>query len=196
MKTSSEIKVYVALIHHPVVNKKREIITSAVTGLDLHDISRVSKTYGIKAVYIVTPLADQRTLVKRLLDHWLCGAGARYNPIRTRALELIKVVASHEDAVENIRGIENIRPETVATCAGYAGKGLSYDRFREMTEEGAPYLLTFGTAWGLSEAFIENSDYVLDPISGAAGYNHLSVRSAASIIIDRVLGPNGDNEHS
>lgn len=188
MKTSSEIKVYVALIHHPVINKKREIITSAVTGLDLHDISRVSKTYGIKAVYIITPLADQRILVERLLNHWLTGAGATYNPIRSEALELVKVMASHEDAAADIHSIENISPVTVATCAGYKGKGLGYDQFRRMAAKGDPYLLTFGTAWGLPEGFIEQSDYVLDPIKGITGYNHLSVRSAASIIIDRILG--------
>jgi len=31
-------------------------------------------------------------------------------------------------------------------------------------------------------------DYILEPVSGASDYNHLSVRSAVSIIMDRLLG--------
>jgi hypothetical protein len=40
----------------------------------------------------------------------------------------------------------------------------------------------------LAEEFISKADYVLDPIAGTADYNHLSVRSAAAIIFDRLLG--------
>jgi len=32
------------------------------------------------------------------------------------------------------------------------------------------------------------STYILEPIRGNAKYNHLSVRSAVSIILDRLLG--------
>ncbi|MBR0179914.1 MAG: RNA methyltransferase, partial [Firmicutes bacterium] len=35
---------------------------------------------------------------------------------------------------------------------------------------------------------VERADFRLPPIYGREGYNHLSVRSAASIIIDRLLG--------
>jgi hypothetical protein len=55
-------------------------------------------------------------------------------------------------------------------------------------QRGQPYLLVFGTAWGLAEPFISEADYILEPISGRTDYNHLSVRSAAGIILDRLLG--------
>jgi hypothetical protein len=51
-----------------------------------------------------------------------------------------------------------------------------------------PYLLALGTAWGLSEDFIAEADHVLDPILGDTDYNHLSVRSAAAIMLDRLMG--------
>jgi hypothetical protein len=51
-----------------------------------------------------------------------------------------------------------------------------------------PHLLVFGTAWGLAEAFISEADYILEPITGSPDYNHLSVRTAAGIILDRLLG--------
>ena len=57
-------KLYVALIHYPVVNKNGETIASALTNLDLHDISRAAKTYGLEAFCVVTPLEDQKDLVE------------------------------------------------------------------------------------------------------------------------------------
>jgi hypothetical protein len=65
---------------------------------------------------------------------------------------------------------------------------MRYEKFRAMLNNGKPYVLTLGTAWGLAEEFISKADYVLDPIAGTADYNHLSVRSAAAIILDRLLG--------
>jgi hypothetical protein len=62
---------------------------------------------------------------------------------------------------------------------------------RSLLEEGTPFVLVFGTAWGLTEPFIAKADYILEPITGASEYNHLSVRSAAAIIFDRLLGRTG-----
>ena len=58
---------------------------------------------------------------------------------------------------------------------------------REKIEtEKNPFLLLFGTGYGLSSEIIENADYMLKPIVGSEEFNHLSVRSAASIILDRL----------
>jgi hypothetical protein len=179
---------YVALTHYPVVNKNGDIIASAVTNLDLHDISRAAKTYGVKSFYVVTPLGDQKTLTQRIISHWTNGAGGVYNPIRRRALELIKVKSSIAEVVKDIEGIENIYPKTVVTCAKRYPSYISYEEFRNILTNGIPYLLIFGTAWGLADTFIFEADYVLEPIRGTTDYNHLSVRSAAAIILDRLLG--------
>jgi len=180
--------IYVALTHYPVVNKSGDIITSAVTNLDLHDISRAAKTYGVKIFYVVTPLEDQRVLAQRIIAHWIDGAGAVYNPARRRALETIKVVDSITDVVEDIRRIENQYPKTVVTCARRYPSNIGYKKFRTILETGRSYLLIFGTAWGLAESFIAEADYILEPIMGSTDYNHLSVRTAAGIILDRILG--------
>jgi len=36
-------KVYIALLHYPMYNKRMDIITTSVTNLDLHDIARVAR---------------------------------------------------------------------------------------------------------------------------------------------------------
>jgi len=179
---------YVALIHYPVVDKNGEIIASAVTNLDLHDISRAAKTYGLRSFYVVTPLEDQKELVLRIISHWTNGIGARYNPKRRRALELIRVKDSFSEVLDQVADTENDYPITIATCARKYPTNISYEKLRAMLNNGKPYVLTLGTAWGLAEEFISKADYVLDPIAGTADYNHLSVRSAAAIILDRLLG--------
>ena len=188
MKTLFKPNLYLALIHYPVVNKNGDTIASAVTNLDLHDIARASRTFGIKKFYVVTPLKDQKVLVQKIISHWLTGMGAEYNPARRKALEIIQVADSFEDVVEHISLKENIKPKTVVTCAKKKEQSLGYDSFKKLIQDGKPYVLNFGTGWGLSESFLDNADYILDPITGYTDYNHLSVRSAVSIILDRLLG--------
>jgi len=178
----------VALVHYPVINKNGSVIASAVTNLDLHDIARASKTFSAKAFYVVTPLDDQRALASRILRYWVKGAGAAYNPKRCEALDLTVVKPSLDAVVEDIRHACNAEPCLVATCARNGYRNLTFEGFRERLLKGHPHLLLFGTAWGLSDELLTGSDFVLDPIAGYSGYNHLSVRSAAAIVLDRLMG--------
>jgi len=181
---------YVALTHYPVINKNGDIITSAVTNLDLHDISRASKTYGVRSFYVVTPLEDQQALVKKIVWHWIEGTGSKYNPKRREALELIIIKNSIDDVKTHIRKHHGDFPKTVVTSARHTPGNLSFGNFREMLQDGNLYLLIFGTAWGLPENFIAEADYILNPVIGNTDYNHLSVRSAVAIILDRLFGRN------
>jgi hypothetical protein len=180
----------VALVHYPVLNKNNDIIASAVTNLDLHDIARAAKTYGVKSFYVVTPLKDQSALVAKIIAHWTNGPGAIYNPKRRQALELIRVRETLEAVIEDIRNNSdhNQKPRTVVTSARHNHINLSFSGFCELLKNGDPYLLVLGTAWGLSEGIIVGAEYVLDSVKGNTNYNHLSVRSAAAIIFDRLLG--------
>lgn len=190
MKRSYTPNLFVALTHYPVINKNGDTIASAVTNLDLHDMSRVAKTYGIPAFYVVTPLADQKALVERIVRHWVEGVGARYNPIRREALELVRLESSLEAVKNRIAATGSESPEVVVTSACRKTWNLSFDKFRNMLKTDKSYLLVFGTAWGLSESFINEADHLLEPITGSEDYNHLSVRSASAIVLDRLLGNN------
>jgi hypothetical protein len=179
---------YLALIHHPVYNKNGAVIASAVSNLDIHDISRASKTYGVKAFYIVTPLEDQRRLVERIVSHWTEGVGGEYNPDRREALELIRVAASLEDVRDEIARKGGGVPATVVTDAKPHPRSIGYDAMRAMIKGEGSCLLLLGTAWGMTPEYIDQADYILAPIMGESEYNHLSVRSAAAIILDRLFG--------
>ena len=184
----SDSRLYVALVHHPVIDKNGATIASAVTNLDLHDIARVCRTYGVRGYYVITPLADQVVLVNRILEHWTAGPGGTYNPKRRQALELIRVKERFEESVAAIAAVEGRRPMIVATTARRRAGDLAFRQLRAMLANETPALLAFGTAWGLTDEFMAAADHVLDPLAGTNTYNHLSVRSAVSIILDRLLG--------
>ena len=60
----------VALVHHPVYDKHKKVVATALTNLDLHDIARSSRTYGLETYFIVHPVAAQRELAERIARHW------------------------------------------------------------------------------------------------------------------------------
>jgi hypothetical protein len=64
---------------------------------------------------------------------------------------------------------------------------LNYAALGDMARGSRPVLLVFGTAWGLAPEVMATADFRLAPIKGTGTYNHLAVRSAVSIILDRVL---------
>ncbi len=183
------MSVYVSLIHYPVYNKEKRVVATSLTTLDIHDIARSSRTYGVKGYYIVQPIENHLWLANKLLSFWQGGHGREYNPKRWEALKLVKAVPYIEDAIADIEKIEGKKPKIVSTSAKRYEHTVSFDFLRrEIAKDEYPYLICFGTGWGLTEEFIHSSDYILEPICGPTDYNHLSVRSAASIILDRLLG--------
>ncbi len=177
----------IVLVHHPVVNKIGETIGSAVTNLDLHDIARASKTYGIDNYYIVTPYEDQQKLVTEILEHWKTGHGAKYNPARKEALELVSLATSLEEVRERVTKSRGHAPLLLTTSAKVQDKTLTYEDARARIEKKEAMLLLFGTAHGLTPEVMDMADYSLMPVGANTGYNHLSVRSAVSIVLDRLL---------
>lgn len=175
----------VALVHAPVLDRRGDTVSTAVTNLDLHDIARSARTFGLERFYVVTPLDEQRRLVSRLLKHWLEGHGAEYNPKRKQALELIRVCATVEEALADWQSELGVEPLPVLTGASRQGD-LSFADLRDRLNQ-CPAMLVLGTGWGLAPKLFEKGWPVLNSIRGAGDYNHLPVRAAAAIMFDRLL---------
>lgn len=191
MQPEAEVKRFkidLALVHYPVLNKNSEIIGSAVTNLDIHDMARAGRTYGIDTLYLVTPYQDQQELIREILDHWRTGYGAEYNNNRKDALSIVTIVDDMEELFAKVTEKWQERPIVLATSAKRCGNILSYETARERIRSGDRFLILFGTAWGLAPSVLEHLDGTLPPLVGFSDYNHLSVRSAASIVLDRLLG--------
>lgn len=189
--------VFLALVHYPVTNKRGEVVVTALTTLDLHDISRAAVTYGVRGFYVVTPLDAHKELAARMWRHWTEGYGSTYNPLRGEALRNSRVVDTVADAVAAATREAGRPPVVVATTARDVSRPrLSYEVLRrQLQESGGAYLLLFGTGWGLAEEILLKADQVLDPIYGPTPYDHLSVRSAVAITLDRLLGLRGGEEN-
>lgn len=187
--SSPRANLAIALLHYPVYNKLREVVTTALTNLDLHDIARSSRTFGLDRFYIVTPSHDQQALAQRITGHWQAGWGATYNPDRKEALDIVRVCDTLDDARADFQTGFAAPVRTVITGAANRPGSISCRDLRRMLDDsGTPFLLLLGTGWGLTEACFDAADHILEPIAGAGTYNHLSVRSAAAIMLDRLRG--------
>ena len=178
---------YVALLHYPVYDKTGKVVTTAVTNLDVHDIARLARTFGARGFYVCTPVDTLRRLVARIIRHWEVGPGATYNATRREALALVRQAPELDDAIADIERETGHLPRVVATTARPGENRLAHRAMRaRLAADGPPELLVLGTGWGLTADVLARADDVLEPIEGTGAYNHLSVRAAAAIMLDRL----------
>jgi tRNA (guanine37-N1)-methyltransferase len=186
------MRLYIGLLHYPVYNKNRQRIASAITTVDLHDLSRLARTYGVKRCFVINPLEDQQRLAERISQHWVSGFGATYNRNRKEAIELIGISPTLEASKREITESEGESPLLMVTDASkrVGETSLTFSEAANIIGSDKVVFLIFGTAWGLDEEIMQEADYILDPVEaeGENGYNHLSVRTAAAIILDRLIG--------
>jgi hypothetical protein len=179
---------YIGLVHYPIYDKTGNVVATAVTNFDVHDISRCAKTFGLAGFFIITPVESQIRLTERIIRHWVEGSGAVYNPTRKESLSLVRLSRTIDEAEKTIRDLWGKPARTVATGASVHPGAIGFEFFRKLLEDfSTPFFMLFGTGWGLAREVKDGCDYVLEPISGR-GYNHLSVRSAVAIILDRLCG--------
>ena len=170
------------------------MVTTAITNMDVHDIARAARTYGVKRFYIVTPLASQRELVEKILRHWQEGYGSYFNPSRREAFQVAQIKNTLEEVVEDIACAPGKRLRIAATGASLSRELITFKAFRAVIRKSDdPHLLLFGTGWGIAEEALGRADFFLEPIKGVGDYNHLSVRSAVSVALDRLWGRGRDD---
>ena len=186
----------VAIVHYPVYDKHGDIVTSAVTNIDVPDIARSCRTYGAAGFYVVTPVVAHRALISRVMQHWDAEEQRDYNPSRNEALSLLRLESDIEGVGIDVERRYGCLPRMFATSARRHASATTFAAMREkLDESGPPWLMLLGTGSGLADAIVERCEAILEPIDGfsAAGgapaYNHLSVRAAAAILLDRLRCP-------
>jgi len=185
--------VYIILLHYPIVDKNGKTVTTSVTNMDLHDISRTARTYCVKGFFVVTPVLDQHDLIGRILSHWARPGMRDIHPDRVEALSLVRLIRDFDSALAEIEKETGERPEVVMPDARPLDDAVSYEDYRKELldpDRSRPAVIVFGTGWGIDPSFFGKMDRILKPIygpEGRKGYNHLSVRSAAAIVLDRLL---------
>lgn len=181
-------KLGIALVHHPVLDAQGAVVTSTLTNIDVHDLSRSARTYGCSDFFMVHPIEAQRTICARIVEHWTTGSSSKRIPDRKDALALVRIVPSIEEAVTALSEGAT-RPRIWVTAAREVGTTLAWaDARRALDSDPRPVLLLFGTSWGLAPDVVQAADAVLAPIHGPGEWNHLSVRAACAISLDRLRG--------
>ena len=179
----------IALVHHPVLDRQGHVITTAVTSIDLHDLARSAKTYGLEHVFIVHPVPIQRELVDRIQAHWVQGSGKKRIPTREAALAMLRTVPTLDDVYADLGGRDAVDLYVTAARAEGADVTSFADARERISSRTKHSLIVFGTGWGLANAVLEDADVRLAPIrSQRSSYNHLSVRAACAIVLDRLFG--------
>jgi len=184
-------RVAAVLVHHPVLDRQGNVVTTAITNLDLHDIARSAHTYGLGGLYVAHPVAAQRELALRIREHWISGSGARRIPDRSPPMRAIEIVESLDDAIAALGGRAAVELWTTSAREA-AAPMLDYPAAAErLRRDGPAVLIVFGTGWGLADEVLAQADAQLGAIVSPRqdGYNHLSVRAAAAIMFDRLLSP-------
>ena len=186
--------VSIALVHYPVLDGRGEIVTTAVTNLDVHDLARSARTYGVEDYFLVHPIAAQRELVGRIHEHWTSGSSGQRIPDRREALSVLRIVSSLEDAIEAMGGRPRVEVWVTAARAAEGVMSFRDARLRLDAAGGPPVLVVFGTGWGLAPGVLDAADHRLAPIRAGRGdgYKHLSVRAACAIALDRLCGERDD----
>lgn len=186
-----QLPIYLGLVHYPIYNKNNEIVKTAITNFDIHDIARTSRTYDLKKYFIIHPLESQAELAKDIMNYWQEGFGSEYNPDRKEAFRIVTVSPNIDSAIQYIHEQEGILPLVITTDARKFSNTISYQNMRSLIHlNKRPCLILFGTGWGIEKSVMEKFDYILEPIYGPGDYNHLPVRAAVAIILDRLLGEN------
>lgn len=180
---------YIGLVHYPIMNKHKDVITTAITNYDIHDIARASITYDVSKYFVIHNIPAQRELAATIMEHWKSGFGSTYNPDRKDAFTEVELVNSIRKAVDLVTEAEGVRPIIATTDARTYDNTITYSGMRKHLEnDSRPVLVLFGTGYGMTKETMEEFDCILEPIYGHGEYNHLSVRSAVSIILDRLRG--------
>jgi hypothetical protein len=181
----------IALVHRPVLDKEGLVVTTALTNIDVHDLARSAHTYGCTDYFVVHPVEMQRELTNRIVRHWTEGSSAKRIPTRKDALSIVRAVATLDDAVDALGGRDRVEIWVTAARVLEGKTALSFAAARSALAiaTGGPVLLVFGTGWGLAPEVVDRAHAVLEPIRGPGPWNHLSVRAACAIALDRLCSP-------
>lgn len=171
------------------MDKTGRLVTTSLTLIDIHDIARSAKTFGVSGVYVAHPSPALHKLANTLKSHWEEGFGATYNPNRKEAIEGVQMVNTLDEVIGEIESRTGVKPILVATSAKEGSERVSFESFRdELSRSSKSYLMMLGTGWGMAPELLARADMFLEPVRGPSDYNHLSVRSACAIMLARLFG--------
>lgn len=136
-----KVPLYVGLVHYPMYDKNFNIVATAVTNYDLHDISRSSKTFGVKRYFIIHHVEGQLDMIHKILAFWRSKVGRNYNSYRTEAFDIVETLPDTDAAIKAVEEAEGCHPYVVTTDARTYADTISYKDLRALGETGGRPIL-------------------------------------------------------
>ena len=96
-----------------------------------------------------------------------------------------------DEVIKTIEEKEGVPPVIIGTSArdtDMLAPFITYFDQEKVWDTKRPVLFIFGTGYGINESLLKKCDFMLPPLQGFSNFNHLSVRSAVGIILDKWLG--------
>ncbi|HKI61633.1 MAG TPA: RNA methyltransferase [Mariprofundaceae bacterium] len=174
----NQSRIAVALVHSPVLNRKGEPSTTAITSIDVHDFARTCAFYDVGPVYLVHPAAGMQALVSDVIAFYLTGPGGERNPGRKESLKAVRMTNSLEEAQAD--------GDYQLWYTSAAAPGGDLTDVSNLPELKGNHLIVLGTGWGLDTEHLPTPNGWLSPIKGIGMVRHLSVRAVLAIYLDRL----------
>jgi tRNA (guanine37-N1)-methyltransferase len=178
-------RTHLALVHHPVLDRTGKVVTSALTNFDVHDLARSSLTYGLAGYHLVTPVTSQREKAEHIAALWQAD---ELPSSRGGALARVRTASSIADLVAELGNPRVVATSARADVFPNVPRRTAPELVAEAALDSRPVLILLGTGHGLADSLIPDVSCMLAPIDGLAGWNHLAVRSAGAILLDRLFG--------
>lgn len=191
-----EPAVHLVLRHDFVLGREEKPIHASVTQIDLHDFSRLTRTYGLAGFHCITAMQSQHQITAEILDYWQQGFGQNYNPDRSEALTKLFLHRSFEACLAQISEREGQKPVLIGTSARvFPEKNLDYQQFSStILPLCRPVVIQFGTSWDsvrnnvanvigscppskVTMGIITSRSDAQPPLSSTVCLAHLTVRS-------------------
>ena len=170
------------LTHEPAVTLARKLLHMVPGGFEhvfFADSGSVSVEVALKMA-----LQYQRAAGKPERTAFLTLRGG-YHGDTFGAMSVCDPVNGMHGLFGSILARQHFGPRPSITFDGQPGPEV-----RRELEDG-PVLLLLGTAQGLASEVLDECRHILPPLRWADNYNHLPVRAAAAIFLDRLLGDLG-----
>src|SRR5690606_28572607 len=140
---------------YPVVDKHGQLVSTSVTNLDIHDISRTARTCDLDGYFTVTPVEPQHWLIGTILNHRNTGSRSTYNENRKDALALTHAKSDIGQVIDHVKNDTGEHPIFVVTSARTYPNTVTFATLRQtLSTPGPPVVLLFGTGWGLHPELI------------------------------------------
>ena len=111
--------------------REREVVATAVTNFDIHDIARCARTYRDGRFLCDHPAGEPGSAGGENHSPLGRGAGSVYNPTRKESLSLVRISRTIDEADREISELWQKKVRRIATGASHHPRNVGFESLRK-----------------------------------------------------------------